>query len=107
MWRRSWLWGEAIAILKKNPDVELDDDGDNTEAPVRNLIDKVEDLRKAVDEKRFSFKNAKGDDVFIADKIFGQLKKYAPIGDIALQHNPDVVALVWAGFRFLLDVSIY
>jgi hypothetical protein len=57
-----------------------------------------------VDSKRFKYKDAQGKDVFIADKVFGQLDKYAGIGDAAIQHNPDVVALVWAGFRLLLQV---
>lgn len=101
---RSWLWGDAIAVLKKNTGVDLTGDGENAQSPVNSLIDEVE--RLTANKERLKYTNANGDDVFVADKIFGQLKKYAKIGDIALQHNPDVVALVWAGFRFLLDVGI-
>jgi hypothetical protein len=73
-------------------------------APVECLLNDVKILKKKVDSNRFSYKNDKGEDVFIVDKIFGQLNKYAAIGDIALQHHPGVVALVWAGFRLLLNV---
>ena len=33
------------------------------------------------------------------------LEKVAKVGDVAIQHHPDVVALVWAGLRLLLQVS--
>lgn len=36
--------------------------------------------------------------------ILKKMEKYAVIGDIALQHNPNIVALVWAGLRFCLQV---
>lgn len=38
-------------------------------------------------------------------KILKKMEKYAVIGNIALQHNPNIVALVWAGVRFCLQVS--
>lgn len=36
--------------------------------------------------------------------ILKKMEKYAIIGDIAIQQNPDIVALVWAGVRFCLQV---
>ena len=33
------------------------------------------------------------------------LDKAAKIGDVVIQHHPDVVALVWGGLRLLLQVS--
>ena len=41
--------------------------------------------------------------------ILRKIEKFAKIGDIAIQHHPDVVALVWASLRMLLQVcdSIY
>lgn len=33
-----------------------------------------------------------------------KLEKYVVIGDVALQHDPHIVALVWAGVRFCLQV---
>lgn len=83
---------------------EIDAHAGEVVAPVECLLNDVKLLKKKVDSKRFSRKNDEGEDVFIADKIFAQLNKYAKIGDIALQHHPDVVALVWAGFRLLLNV---
>lgn len=73
---------------------------------MQSLLSDIKDLQQEVDSKRFKYKDAQGKDVFIADNIFGKLDKYAAIGDIAIQHNPDVVALVWAGFRLLLQVCL-
>lgn len=39
-------------------------------------------------------------------KILKKMEKYAVIGDIALQQNPNIVALVWAGVRFCLQVCL-
>ena len=36
--------------------------------------------------------------------ILRKVEKYAKFGDIAIQHHPDVVALVWASLRMLLEV---
>lgn len=36
--------------------------------------------------------------------ILRKMEKYMIIGDIALQQNPNIVALVWAGVRFCLQV---
>ena len=41
--------------------------------------------------------------------ILRKIEKFVKLGDIAIQHHPDVVALVWASVRTLLQVcdSIY
>lgn len=36
--------------------------------------------------------------------ILKKMEKYAIIGDIALQQNPNIISLVWAGVRFCLQV---
>ena len=36
--------------------------------------------------------------------ILRKIEKFVKFGDIALQHHPDVVALVWASVRMLLQV---
>src|SRR5258706_5330356 len=40
------------------------------------------------------------------NKILLGLQKAARLGDIAIQHSPEVTALVWAGVRFFLEVCI-
>lgn len=63
-------------------------------------------LKESHDKTRWFYINEKGERIFIVEKITAQLDKYARIGDLAIQHNPDVVALAWAGFRFLLQVLL-
>ena len=38
-------------------------------------------------------------------RIVGSLEKCAKIVDVAIQHHPDIVALVWAGARSILMVG--
>lgn len=33
------------------------------------------------------------------------MNKYAPIIDVAVQHSPEITALVWASARFILQVA--
>lgn len=37
--------------------------------------------------------------------ILSKVQKYTSIVGVAVQHSPEVTSLVWAGMRFLLDVS--
>ena len=39
-----------------------------------------------------------------ANKIPLGLQKVARLGDVAIQHSPEVTALVWTGVRFFLEV---
>ena len=41
-----------------------------------------------------------------ANKILLGLQKAARLGDIAIQHSPEVTALVWTGVRFILEVCL-
>ena len=36
--------------------------------------------------------------------ILRKIEKFVKFGDLAIQHHPDVVALVWASVRMLLQV---
>ena len=37
--------------------------------------------------------------------ILKKMDKYAKIGDLAMQHHPEIVALIWAALRMSLQVS--
>lgn len=71
---------------------------------VRDLIAKVKDIKAECDTNRVSYNNSRGEKVFYLEKLTTKLHKFAYIGDIAIQQNPEVVALAWAGFRLLLEV---
>ena len=40
------------------------------------------------------------------NKVLLGLQKAARLGDVAIQHSPEVTALVWAGVRFILEVYL-
>lgn len=71
---------------------------------VEGFIGEIEKKQEECDKKRWFYTNSRGKNVFLLDGLVTQLNKYANIGDIALQHHPDVVSLAWSGFRFLLQV---
>lgn len=59
-------------------------------------------------EKRWTHQNSSGKRVYVRDSVdalIEQLNKYASIGDVIIQHHPDIVALAWAGFRLILQVG--
>jgi hypothetical protein len=39
-------------------------------------------------------------------KILEIIEQYMTIVDVAIQHHPDITALVWAGIRFMIQVWI-
>jgi hypothetical protein len=98
------LWKRALEELQS--DLEGIELGDGTNIDLlRNLIDATEKKKEELDKNRWSYTNRKGEKVYITDSLLRQLNKFATIGDIAIQHDPQVVALAWAGFRFILNVS--
>jgi hypothetical protein len=40
------------------------------------------------------------------EKVLKIVEKYFVIVDVAIQHHPDIIALVWAGVRLIIQVSI-
>ncbi|KAI5853280.1 hypothetical protein DFP73DRAFT_535869 [Morchella snyderi] len=72
---------------------------------IDGLITEIKNYNTDINNRRWFRINDEGEKVFFVEKVIFQLEKYAKIGDVAIQHNPDVVALVWAGFRFLLQVG--
>ncbi|RPB07007.1 ankyrin [Morchella conica CCBAS932] len=103
--KNSRLWGEAIERLKKKAEIEGLTDFERGVRPVQRLLEEVENRRTIIETQRICYRNRQGEEVPVSDVIFRELNNYASIGDIALQHHPDVVALVWSGFRLLLQVG--
>lgn len=79
----------------------------NAGSLLHNLIDTTKTKKLEIEKKKWVYKNKDGEEVAYADRFLTLLNKYVGIVDIAIQHDPHVVALVWSGFRFLLQVSEY
>ncbi|RPB06513.1 hypothetical protein P167DRAFT_116312 [Morchella conica CCBAS932] len=103
--RSSVLWEKAFTKIREPNNGHSGDETFPKGSLVENIINDLKERKEQCDDKRwFIIKDDRK--VFIVDNLLVQLNKYAAIGDIALQHNPDVVALVWAGFRGLLQAGI-
>lgn len=71
---------------------------------LHNLINLTKEKKVEIEAKRWVYQNSNGEPVFYVDTFLTLLNKYAHIVNIGIQHDPHVTALVWSGFRFLLQV---
>jgi hypothetical protein len=99
------LWEKALAELLPEDLEGIEVEGGSRINLLEKLVEATEKKKEELDEMRWSYKNKEGEKVYFADHLLRRLNKYASIGDIAIQHDPQVVALAWAGFRFILNVS--
>jgi hypothetical protein len=97
------LWRLAVDKLEDETRKNIAGSGDDIDL-VKALIDEINKKKKACNAKRWFYTNSKGENIFFVEALVGQLNKYAQLGDVALQHHPDIVALAWSGFRLLLQV---
>lgn len=95
------LWQKALDRIPQEDKIGLDlNPGDL----LRNLIDATQETKREIESKQWVYQNKDGETVSYAERFLTLLNKYVGIVDIAIQHDPHVVALVWSGFRFLLQV---
>lgn len=101
--RNQTLWQQALGKISPEDKIGIDF---TTGGLLHNLIQATQEKKQEIEAKRWVYRNCHGETVSYADKFLTLLNKYAGIVDIAIQHDPHVVALVWSGFRFLLQVSV-
>jgi hypothetical protein len=99
----SQVVGIAIRVLLGNEKKELELMIKSTEAmsSARETIDVV---RKQLEEGRLLKKLGVNNKTI--EKVLKIVEKYMGIVDVAIQHHPDITALVWAGVRFIIQVSL-
>lgn len=74
------------------------------------VIQTATEKRQLCMDRRWKFKNRKGDIVIIRDlvqKIIGYVNTFKEIGDQAVSHDPGHAALPWAAVRFFLQVGMF
>lgn len=99
------LWEQALSRL--HPDDTEGVDFRATNKPgelLHTLIEATNVEKTAIEAKQWVYLDSRGERVSYADKFLTVLNKYVVIVDIAISHDPHVAALVWAGFRLLLQV---
>ncbi|KAF8451583.1 hypothetical protein BDZ91DRAFT_809488 [Kalaharituber pfeilii] len=76
---------------------------------IKMAIQALRDAHAKSKSKRWSYTNRHNEEVVVAERIQGILEgveKYARVVDIAIQHSPEITALVWAGIRGILLVTL-
>jgi hypothetical protein len=103
------LWKHAQEIAKqKLPEDEWAHLSPSPEDTVAAALNAAEEAHKRAKEKRWSYIDKTGKKIFVVERVGRVLKifeKYAVVVDTAIQHNPDITALVWGATRFILQVS--
>lgn len=95
------LWQKALESIPAEDKVGVDL---QAQSLLHNLIQTTNEKKQEIEAKKWVYRNKRGEVVPYVDRFLTLLNKYSVIVDIAIQHDPHVVALVWAGFRFLLQV---
>ena len=110
----SAVWAEALRIAKtKLGDNNFPFDITNLTSQsakenIEAIIKALDTLRKDNKEKRWSY-TWRGKEVIIVErlgKILKCVEKYSKVVDTAIQSNPQVSALVWAGIWAIMQVCI-
>lgn len=102
------LWEDALRRLNDGQRKILHDFGIKNPGNIEVEIGTIQDLKDGTNSSAVS--RGRDDKKPILTRvrihsILRRMEKYMIIGDIALQKNPNIVALVWAGVRFCLQVK--
>ena len=95
IWQRSIDLAQEKLKEKKLPLLEL---SDPTCKSVADISSTVGELKRTIDQ------GGNGPGVGCLRKILKTIASYGRIVDTAIQHNPAITALVWAGIRAILQV---
>ena len=74
---------------------------------IQSLVKELETAHREIKDRQWCYKDRQGNEVVWVErlgKILKSVDKYAAIVDTAIQHHPDITALVWAGTRTILQV---
>ncbi|KAF8476005.1 hypothetical protein BDZ91DRAFT_202272 [Kalaharituber pfeilii] len=73
------------------------------------IIETLQCAKDDVKKRQWQYTNRRGERIVVVEQLGRILKgvqHYASIVDVAIQHSPETTALVWAGVRFILQVSL-
>ena len=110
----SIVWTEALKIAKNklgdnNFPLDLTNlTSQSAEKNIEDVIDALNILQGNDKEKRWKF-NWNGKEVIVVERlgrILKRVEKYSKVVDTAIQTNPQVSALVWAGIWAIMQVCI-
>lgn len=85
------LWQKALDRIPQEDKIGLDLKPGGL---LLNLIDATQETKREIESKQWVYENKDGETVSYAERFLTLLNKYVGIVDIAIQHDPHVVALV-------------
>jgi len=77
-------------------------------ASIHVTIEEIKSVREGLKKKKWHYTDRHGKQVDVGErmrKILRSVEDCAKIIDVAIQHHPEITALVWAGARFILMVG--
>jgi hypothetical protein len=102
------LWVRAAKTLSEKDQLSIDFNRVDRLKALEDVLVAVEEKKQSCLEKRWKYKNSKGEDVILRDlfaKIVVWVDKFKEVGDIAVQYDPMHAALPWAAVRLVLQVQ--
>ena len=99
----SSLWVKGKDILEKKLKRKH---GDPLPVQQSEFLSATTTIEQALEMGENTKKKAEGKYSGRIGRILRKMQFFARFGDIAIQHNPETTALVWAAFRMMLQVGI-
>lgn len=110
-------WTRALLLLTTQDRLDLFHQGANDsgslpddQAIISTLLNQSIDLQSQAEERAFTFTNPlNGAKVNLKSKMesfITRINTYVRLGDIAIQHSPQITALVWSGVRLVMTLIV-
>jgi hypothetical protein len=104
------LWVKAAKTLSDKDRLTIDFNRVDRLKALDDVLVAVEEKKQKCLEKRWKYRNSKGEDVILRDlfaKIVVWVDKFKEVVDIAVQYDPMHAALPWAAVRLVLQVQAF
>jgi len=101
---------KAVKTLSDKDRLSIDFNRVDRLKALEDVMVAVEEKRRSCLEKRWKYKNSKGEDVILRnlfEKIAVWVGKFKEVVDIAVQYDPMHAALPWAAVRLVLQVKAF
>jgi hypothetical protein len=104
------LWVKAAKTLSDKDQLPIDFNRVGRLKVLEDVLAAVEEKKQSCLEKRWKYKNSKGEDVIFRNllaKIAVWVDKFKEVGDIGVQYDQMHAALPWAAVRLILQVQAF
>ena len=105
LWQRVYSIAKDQLSEKEREQLDLLTAGNGS---IESAIGAAKDAHKAAKDRRWVYRRKQGNDIVVMERvgrILRGMENYAKVGDILIQSNPEITALVWGAARFILQVG--